>query len=309
MREWVSIASQRNARPYLPQDALCPLCPQSETNPSEIPETFCVAVFENRNPSYGPESVPGLSSMRPAYPFGHRASAIGRCEVVVFSPEHDGYLGGQSAERMRTVISTLQYRTMDLMEIPGIVSVFPFENRGHDIGVTLTHPHGQIYAYPFIPPTLEKIIASSHQYGPEFFSDLLSFEQSSDRILYKGEGFSAFVPFAARWPVEVTLMPHRDVAMMSDLSGDEVDELAHLYSKLLVAIDALYEKPLPYISAWYQAPKGMGIESLRFHLKLSSPQRSPDKLKYLAGSEAAMGSFISDVAPEAQAQALREVFR
>lgn len=309
MREWIAIAAQRNSRPHLPDDAQCPLCPQSATNSSEIPEAFCVAVFENRNPSFGPELGPSFDHLRPQHPFGHHSSAIGRCEVVVFSPEHDGSLGSQSVERIRTVIATLQHRTLNLMEAPNIVSVFPFENRGGDVGVTLTHPHGQIYAYPFIPPVLQRMIASSRNYGSGFFRNFLSFEQSSDRVLIRGESFTTFVPFAARWPVEVAIMPHRDVALVSDLTGDEVDELAETYHKVLGALDKLFDRPLPYISSWYQAPRGVGAEHFRFHGKVSSPQRSSDKLKYLAGSEAAMGAFISDVSPESQAHAIRQVLQ
>lgn len=304
--EWISIASQRNDRPHLPTDSRCPLCVQSPDNPSEIPEGFCVAVFENRNPSFGPQVGDGTIDNSSA-PFGRHKPAIGRCEVVVFSPEHRGSLGGLGVERIRTVITAWQHRTRELLETPGIVSVFPFENRGQDIGVTLSHPHGQIYGYPFVPPTQQKLLTAVGTHGASFFDDLLNYEDSGSRVLYRSEAFTVYVPYAARWPVEVTLMPRRQIGTLDALDSAEVEELATVYGSILQALDRLYDSELPYISGWYQAPQAAGGEDIRLHLKITSPRRAADKLKYLAGSESMMGAFISDVTPEDQARRLREV--
>lgn len=303
--EWISIAWQRNERAYLPSADQCPLCPQTEDNQSEVPGPFDVAVFENRNPSFGPQTtLTQKDEVTPPH-FGARHNAVGRCEVVVFSPEHHGSLGCQTPERIHTVYSAWQHRTDDLLALPGVHTVFPFENRGQEIGVTLHHPHGQIYAYPFITPTLNRVLESSRRHGDGFFHELLDFEKQSSRVLYHGDSVTAFVPFAAKWPLEVMVLPHRDVGLLTELTADEVDELVHVHRKILSSFDSVYQSETPYIQAWYQAPKGVTGSEMRLHMKVTSSKRSADKLKYLAGSESAMGAFISDVLPETQADTLR----
>ena len=198
-------------------------------------------------------------------------------------------------------------RTAALQALPGVEQVFPFENRGEAIGVTLPHPHGQIYAYPYVTPRTQRLLASIDAYGPDLFADILAFERDSERVILSGEHWTAFVPFAARWPLEVHLLPHRHVPDFAATTAEERDELAPLYLRLLKGIDALYDTPTPYIAAWHQAPVNAGRDTARLNLQLTSPRRAADKLKFLAGSEAAMGAWIADVAPETQAARLREV--
>ena len=300
--DWVSIASHRNKRAFLPPANACPLCPTTESNPSELPDLFDVAVFENKSPAFGPD----LGSQAPGdFGFGVSAPATGRCEVVVFSPEHSGSLGEMPVSRVRTVVEAWRSRTEALQALPGVVEVFPFENRGQEIGVTLHHPHGQIYAYPFVTPTTQKLLGNIERYGDNFFEDLLKFEQSSSRVVLESDSFTAYVPFAARWPIELHLLPHRAASDFTELTAAELDELAQVYSRLLRAIDDVYSTPTPYISAWHQAPLIAGRERVRMQLQITSPRRAADKLKYLAGSESAKGAFISDVTPESVAEVLR----
>jgi UDPglucose--hexose-1-phosphate uridylyltransferase len=191
------------------------------------------------------------------------------------------------------------------MALNGVRQVFPFENRGEAIGVTLHHPHGQIYAYPYVTPRTKKVLESIKAYGPNLFEDTLAFEQASPRALIKGEHFTAYVPFAGRWPIEIHLLPHRHVQNLAQLSEIERDELAVIYSRLLTALDGIYETPTPYISAWHQAPLIQGGEKVRLQLQITSPRRAADKFKFLAGSESAMGAFIADFAPEVAADMIR----
>ncbi|MBX9717825.1 MAG: galactose-1-phosphate uridylyltransferase, partial [Microbacteriaceae bacterium] len=142
--------------------------------------------------------------------------------------------------------------------------------------------------------------------GPDLFARVLEHEKGGDRVVLQGEHFTAFVPFAARWPIEVHVLPHRHVPDFAALTDAEKDELAPFYRRLLRGIDALYPTPTPYIAAWHQAPVHVGRETVRLMLQVTSPRRGADRLKYLAGSEAAMGAFIGDVAPEAQAVLIRE---
>ena len=306
--DWISVAAARNSRAFLPPVHLCPLCPTTSANLSEIPDNFDVAVFENKSPSFGPalsetddENFGVIEHLK----LGSTLPSIGRCEVVVFSPEHEGSLSTMPVSRIRTLIDAWADRTEALQALPGVRQVFPFENRGQEIGVTLHHPHGQIYAYPFVTPRTNKLLSSIAEFGTDLFQKTLEFEQKSERVLIKGEHFTAYVPFAARWPVEIHLLPHRHVQHFGQLSYDEKNELAVIYSKLLGALDRLYQTPTPYISAWHQAPLVTGGENVRLQLQITSPRRGADKLKYLAGSESAMGAFIADVAPEVAAAMIR----
>jgi UDPglucose--hexose-1-phosphate uridylyltransferase len=305
--EWISIASARQNRVFLPPADQDPLAPATPSNPSEVPSNYDVAVFENRSPSFGPRigAEFGLLELD-RIGLGRTLPSIGRCEVVCFSPEHEGSFGSQTPSRARTVIEAWADRTAALSALPGIQQVFPFENRGEAIGVTLLHPHGQIYSYPYVTPRTTRLLESIEKFGPGLFESILESERASDRVVLSGKHWTAFVPFAARWPIEVHMLPHRHVPDFAATSDEERDELAGLYLTLLRGIDKLYDTPTPYIAAWHQAPVNVGRDDIRLMLQVTSPRRAENKLKYLAGSEAAMGAWIGDVTPEATAAFIRE---
>ena len=263
--------------------------------PSEIPaDAYDVVVFENRFPSFaGGSTTTAAASMNPL--LAH-APASGRCEVVCFTSDHDASFSSLSVARARTVVDVWVDRTRELSAMAGVQSVFCFENRGREIGVTLNHPHGQIYAYPLLG------------------ADLLAAElDAGSRVVIRGTAWTAYVPYAARWPVEVHLVPNRDVADLVALDSAERDELAEVYLDLLGRLDRYYQAPdgspiaMPYITGWHQGPVGQGREVSRLHLQAMSVLRAPGRLKYLAGSESGVGAWINDVAPEAVAARLREV--
>ena len=306
--EWISYAEHRQTRTHLPPAAQCPLCPSSPDHLTEIPAAgYDVAVFENRFPAFGPGTGAGSDASAPA----GAAPAAGRCEVVAFAPEHEASFAGLSLERARTVVRAWTHRTAELSRIPGVGQVFIFENRGAEIGVTLHHPHGQIYAYPFVTPRTLRQLESAQRYlaetGGDLFEDLLAGElQDGSRIVARGRRWTAYVPYAARMPLEVHVVPHRQVPDLTSLTEAEREELSGVYLDVLRRIDALYPTPTPYIAAWYQAPVNHpGRSTYRLHLQVTSPRRAVNKLKYLAGSEAAMGAFIADVSPEETAARLR----
>ncbi|GAA4193968.1 galactose-1-phosphate uridylyltransferase [Microbacterium oryzae] len=316
--DWISVAAARQNRAFLPPADLDPLAPQSPTNPSEVPDLYDVAVFENKSPSFGPaldaatgdapvavDPPQGLADLD-APGLGRSRTSVGRCEVVCFSPEREGSFGTQSVTRARTVIEAWADRTAALSALPGIRQVFPFENRGEQIGVTLHHPHGQIYAYPYITPRTKLLLAAIEREGADLFERIIAFEEEGPRVVLEAEHWIAYVPFAARWPVEVHLAPRRHAPDFAALTEAERDELASVYLRLLRGVDRLYDTPTPYIAAWHQAPVDVARDTVRLHLQLTSPRRAADKLKYLAGSEAAMGAWIGDVPPEQSADRLRE---
>lgn len=239
------------------------------------------------------------------------APAYGRCEVVVFSSEHNGSFADLDQARARTVIDAWANRTSELAAKEGIEQVFVFENRGEEIGVTMNHPHGQIYAYPYVTPytALTSARAAQHhgETGRPLMGDILAFERSSgERMILESAYFSAFVPYAARWPVEVHIVPHRQVLSIDELDEAERDDLARLYPEVLRRIDNLYSTPTPYIAAWHQTPVNCADRGAAWmHLEITSPRRAENKLKFLAGSEAAMGAFVGDVSAEETAARLR----
>jgi UDPglucose--hexose-1-phosphate uridylyltransferase len=305
--DWISIAKARQNRVFLPPSDQDPLAPSSVANPSEVPDNYDVVVFENRSPSFGPGMSPGYSEDDLVQiGIGRSLPAIGRCEVVCFSPESLGSFAGLTVSRARTVIEAWADRTAALSALPGVREVFPFENRGEAIGVTLHHPHGQIYSYPYITPRTQRLLESIERFDGDLFASILEFENASERVVLRGEQWIAFVPFAARWPLEVHLLPLRHVADFAGTTPDERDELAGLYLRLLRGIDALYPTPTPYIAAWHQAPTDVGRDTVRLMLQITSPRRAEDKLKYLAGSESAMGAWIGDVVPEVAAAGIRD---
>jgi UDPglucose--hexose-1-phosphate uridylyltransferase len=306
--QWVSVAAHRLGRTFLPSPDDCPLCPSRPGYLTEVPsDDYDVVVFENRFPSFvgspSETTVDGLFEQHPAW---------GRCEVVCFTPDHDASFADLDEERARLVIEAWADRTSELSATPGVEQVFVFENRGEAIGVTMRHPHGQIYAYPFLTPTTRAQLDSAARHhtatGRNLYDDIVAAELAAGtRVVLESEHWVAFVPFAARWPVEVHLYPRRRVADLAELTAAERDDLARVYLDLLRRGDAFFGIPLPYIAAWHQAPVHDRRELGALHLELFSVQRSADKLKFLAGSESAMGAFINDREPEAIAERLREV--
>ena len=234
--------------------------------------------------------------------------------MVCFTSDHDTHFRQLGGQRVRTVIDAWADRTAELSARPGVAQVAVFENRGREIGVTLHHPHGQIYAYPFVVPRTAAMLRRAERHrkagGGDLLGDLLAQEISSGtRIVVRGDHWTAYVPVAARWPVEIRLVPHRHRPDLAALDDAERDELATLLPKLLGRFDAFYPKvaAIPYIAAWHQAPAGDGRELCRLHLDVFSTMRAPRKLKYLAGSESAMRAWVNDTTPERIVARLREL--
>jgi UDPglucose--hexose-1-phosphate uridylyltransferase len=316
--DWVAVAGHRSNRTFLPPKHECPLCPSGTGSvPSEVPEaTYDVVVFENRFPSYSP--VPAQSGFGREGDIIQSRPALGRCEVVCFTSDHESTFADLTPARARTVIDAWADRTAELGAVPEIEQVFCFENRGQEIGVTLNHPHGQIYAYPYVPQRSAALLAQATEHhartGRLLGADILAAElDAKDRVVIDSEHWTAYVPFAARWPVEVHLAPHRDVPDLPALTDDERDDLAEVYLDLLRRLDRYYVAKdgspirLPYIAGWHQAPTTVGRDVSRLHLQVMSVLRSPKKLKYLAGSESGVGGWVNDISPEQIAARLREV--
>jgi UDPglucose--hexose-1-phosphate uridylyltransferase len=306
--EWVAIAAHRQTRTHLPPSDECPLCPSTAARSTEIPAyDYDVAVFENRFPSFShrrgaidPPHLPDLTDTRPGY---------GRCEVVCFTSDHNASFASLTPSRVRLVVEAWADRTAELNTLPDVEQVFCFENRGEAIGVTLSHPHGQIYAYPFVTPRTRRMIESARRHpSGNLFADVLAAEQAvTERVVASNEYWTAFVPTWARWPYEIHVYPHRQVPDIPALSNEERDAFGPVYLDVLRRLDGLFGIKMPYIAAWHQAPVRVDRDLSYLHLQVFSIQRAAGKLKYLAGSESGMGVFVNDVRPEQAAERLREV--
>ncbi len=299
----VAIASHRQGRIYHPPADECPLCPTEGDRLSEIPDSsYDVVVFENRFPSLAGDS--------------------GRCEVVCFTSDHNSTFADLTEEQTRLVLEAWTDRTSELSNLPAVEQVFCFENRGAEIGVTLGHPHGQIYAYPFTTPRTALMLGSvaAHKEatgGENLFDDILEKELAGERLVLATDHWVAFVPYAAHWPYEVHLYPRRRVPDLLGLDEDARAEFPKVYLELLRRFDRIFgegEPPTPYIAAWHQAPfgtleqfEGVNRDDFALHLELFTIRRTSGKLKFLAGSESGMSVFINDIQPETAAQRLREV--
>ena len=322
--EWIPMASHRMNRTFLPAADSCPLCPArpgAAYSDGEIPDTdYDVAVFENRFPAL--MQLPGVTLddgwAVDGEDLWQARPAAGRCEVVCFSADHTSSFADLRPQRVRTIIEAWADRTSELGALDGVQQVFAFENRGREIGVTLPHPHGQIYAFPFLTPRTQAMLRQAAEYrdrtGGHLLADVVAAERrAGTRVVLASEHWTAYVPAAARWPVEVHLAPNRDVLDLPGLTDAERDDLAVVYLELLRRLDRFFVEvdgsaiPLPYIAGWHQAVVGEGRELGRLHLQVFSVLRAAGKLKYLAGVESGMGAWISDTTPERIAARLQEV--
>ncbi len=309
LRQWVIVATHRQDRTYRPPAEFCPLCPTLPgAYPTEVPAAdYEIVVFENKFPALKlpppPLEIEGSELYR-------TAAAEGICEVVLYSPDHEGSLAAAEVEAIENLIEVWTDRFLELGQKEAVEYVFIFENKGEAVGVTLSHPHGQIYALPFIPPViateLEAAREHSEKTGNCLYCQILKEEKKDGiRIITENETFTAFVPFFARYPFEVHIYPQRHLQSFVDFTEEEREGLAHILKDVLQKYDGLFGFSLPYIMAIHQAPVKGDYPEYHFHFEFYPLHRSPTKLKYLAGVESGAGTFITDMSPEDQAKKLK----
>ncbi len=312
LEEWVITATHRQDRTFLPPKDYCPLCPTKPGGfPTEVPrDDYDIVVFENKFPSL--QRVPPEPAVEPTA-ISPVAPAVGICEVVLYSPKHTGSLATMPVGRIRNLIRVWQDRYEELGARNEIKYVFIFENKGEAVGVTLHHPHGQIYAFPYIPPKIQTELNASEKYyarqGKCLFCSTLEEEyKDGRRLVFEGERFVAFIPFFARFPYEVYLAPKKHLASMAELTAEDRSDLALVLKGLLLKYDALFNFSFPYIMVVHQAPTDGGrYPHYHLHFEFYPPHRTAQKLKFLAGCESGAGSFINDTLAEEKAAELRGV--
>ncbi len=309
LKQWVVVAGHRQDRTYKPPAEFCPLCPTKPGEfPTEVPaEEYEIVVFENRFPSlHFPAPAPDVEATD-LYPV---AQSTGFCEVVLYSSQHNSTLADASEEHIHHLIQVWTDRYQELGDRDGIEYVLIFENKGEAVGVTLHHPHGQIYAFPFIPPVVEKELEAAQEHvnthGSCLYCRILDEEtKDGQRIVVDGEHFTAFVPFFARYPFETHLYAKRHLGSLPQMTDDEQRDLASVLKRLIIRFDQLFQMSLPYIMVLHQSPTKGEHNAYHFHFEFYPLNRSETKLKYLAGVEAGAGTFITDMSPEYQAQRLK----
>ena len=307
--EWVAYAGHRQHRTFLPPAEYNPLAPsRNGEHPTEVPAgPWEIAVFENLFPTlaltaHGPPALPVPT-----------APARGVCEVVVFTQDANARLGTLSLCHLHLLIDVWADRYEELGRHPDIHYVFPFENRGVEVGVTLHHPHGQIYAYPFVPPVpareLEQQRAHYERHGRGLIEDFVAREVADGvRMIYNGPHVAAFMPICARYSYEVWIAPHRPATSFAALTPDERRDFARALKTVLLKYDGLWNMPFPYILAFHQAPTdGRPHPEAHLHAELYPAYRMPGRLKYLAGSEIGAGVFTADTMPEEKVKELQAV--
>lgn len=303
---WIAISPARNQRPNSALDArrsqgaACPLCPGGP----EVPFSYQAAVFENRWPSFvaTPPSVEDDVRLAPS---------LGRCEVVLYTDAHVGSLATLDGEALARVMAIWRDRSASLWADPAHALVMIFENRGEAVGATISHPHGQIYAFDRLPPFIaaRTVVLERHRrsHGTCLTCQVIAADDAApERSIAQADAFMVAVPFAARWPFEVRIRARRHgVRRLTDLEPAEQVELTSLLREVVLRYDGLFEFELPYMMVVMEGP----ADEPDWHLSIEflPPHRSAELTKIRASVETAAGLFINDTLPEHSAARLAAV--
>lgn len=307
--EWIAYASHRQERTFLPPPGFNPLSPTIDPDrPTELPQgDYDAAVFENLFPTFVEGACDAPSSLVPTAP------ARGACEVVVYAQDPKASLGTLPLDHVHLLVDLWADRTAELGALDHVQYVFPFENRGTEVGVTLHHPHGQIYAYPFVPPVMARELSYQQAFLEQHDEGLLAAHSRMERedgrrLIYEGQNSVAYVPACARYAYEVWIVPVRQTPFLADLTSEERLDLAAALKTALLRLDGLWNRPMPLIMTFHQAPTdGAPHPEAHAHVQIYPAMRMEGRLKYLAGSEIGAGVFTADTLPEEKAAELRAV--
>ncbi len=299
--EWVMVSSIREERPWHP-DVSCPFCPGAE----ETGYGWDVLLLENKYPMLS------LASPKPSGHWFYRVErAIGRCFILVETPQHDlDDLSDLDRDHILRVLEKITWLERKYVDVEWARYFMWFRNKGKEIGVSLTHPHSQIYILPFIPSKVERELANAREYYREnrvcLFCKILDVEEKDKtRIVYRNNSWTAFIPFYAHWPYEVHLYPRNHIQYMHMLSHSELIDLADALKKVLCGLKRIYSKPMPYMLILHQAPYRGDYGYYHLHIEIYGVYRGDGLLKYAAGMESGGGNFTYDGVPEDRALLLR----
>ena len=308
IKDWVMIASNRQGRPQMPKD-YCPFCPGS----GKVPEHFDVYKYDN--------DFPALSQNPPkpddvANEFFKTREAYGKCEVILYSPNHTVTLPELPTEHIVKLVDLWCERFREISADERIKYVFIFENRGEAVGVTMPHPHGQIYGYSVVPKKLQLELESSKEYFEEkgkcLFCEMEEQERAfGKRVIFETEHFMVFLPFFSEYPYGVYVISKRHVGNIMQFTPEERVDLAETLRLTSGMLDSLFGYKFPYMMCMHNAPVNGEDTSdyYHFHIEFFPPMRSAEKMKFNASSETGAWAHCNPTAPEEKAQELREAYQ
>lgn len=303
IKDWVMIASHRQARPQMPKD-FCPFCPGS----GKVPEVYDVLKYDN--------DFPALSNTPPepdpvATDFFKTAPAYGKCEVILYSPGHTITLPQLSDSHVKKLVDLWCERFDAIRQDPQVKYVFIFENRGDAVGVTMPHPHGQIYGYPFIPKKLELEVDAAKEHriktGKCLFCDMMENEIAEEkRVIFRNEHFTVFLPFFTEYPYGMYIFSNAHKQYITEFTEEEKLSLAKTIKETAGTLDSLFDYTFPYMMCMHNAPvDGAEYPEYHFHIEFFPPMRSGDKQKFNASSETGAWAHCNPTCPEDLAEELR----
>jgi UDPglucose--hexose-1-phosphate uridylyltransferase len=294
--EWVAISGRRQGRPNRP-DADCPFC----VGGLEAPTSYDAHAFENRWPALlpgPPLDAAGDGDGRP-----DSSPARGAAEVILYATRHDASLASLGVDAVRGVVDLWAERTAALLERPEIEYVLVFENRGRDAGSTIDHPHGQVYAFPMVPPVPARELAVAAGGGCPVCAESGREAAERTRLVLEAPGWRGWVPFASGWPFGLLLAPVAHHAGLPELPDDDRTGLAAALVDAIGRYDRLFRRPFPYMLWVHQRP---GDPAAHLHVHLAPPWRGAETLRYVAAGELGSGTLFNPLLPEVAAAQLRD---
>lgn len=306
INDWVMIASHRQNRPQMPKD-FCPFCPSS----GKVPQDFDVLAYDNDFPALSP-NPPAPDDV--ADDFFRVAPCYGKCEVILYSPKHTAALTDLSDAHMEKLVNLWRERFLAMQADERIKYCFIFENRGEAVGVTMPHPHGQIYGYPFLPKKIQLELDSAHAHrektGNCLFCDMLAHEKADGRrVIFQNDAFTVFLPFFCEYPYGVYIFSNRHVQTLAQLDENERFLLGRTVKQVCGMLDSLFGFRFPYMMCMHNAPADGGeYDDYHFHIEFFPPMRSKDKIKYNASSETGAWAHCNPTCPEQTSQELRQAY-
>jgi len=308
LRTYTIVAANRQNRPNLPK-GWCPFCPSS----GQVPENFTVHKHDNDFPCMSQDP---MGTMAVSDPFFKAMQSYGKCEVILYSPEHDITFPELSVAHIEELVRLWKERFEELRQDDNIKYIFPFENRGEAVGVTIHHPHGQLYAYPFVPLKLKTELDSCKDFHTEhghcLFCEMNTAEQKAKvRIITENDSFVSYLPYFTDYPFGAFIVSKQHLGNFAEFEEKHIHDLAVILKNLTGAFDCIYDKPFPYMMCIHQTPVNTveyadSDTYFHFHIEFYPPLRSETAIKYYASSEMGAWAAANTMAVEESVQIIRK---
>ncbi len=302
------VASHRQNRPHLPKD-YCPFCPQFGNVPN-----YDVMVYSNDFPALSLTPIEAISENN----FFMKKEAYGACEVILYSPEHHKRFSELSVEQITKICSLWKERFLFYAQDPKIKYIFPFENNGEEVGVTIHHPHGQLYAYSWIPPKIRTELNNSMNFYRIIKHPLIKIwiekekNSQTSRIVYENDDFIALIPFFTDYPYGVQIVDKNLNPHIGAMNESQLKNLGLALKYVTLGFDKIFDRPFPYMLCVHQTPVNDDFydkahKYYSFHIEFYPPLRDKNKIKWYASSEMGTGAATNTHNVEDTAQVLRNI--